>query len=69
MRQMVYKWDIYPCIESKNKIKIEFKLNKIKMRERERERERVKEVGDIVRGSISKNFAVCRSANISMHHT
>ena len=24
---MVYKWDIYPCIESKTKIKIEFKLN------------------------------------------
>ena len=27
MRQMVYKWDIYPCIESKTKVKIEFKLN------------------------------------------
>ena len=24
------KWDIYPCIESKNKIKIEFKLNSSK---------------------------------------
>ena len=27
---MVYKWDNYPCIESKNKIKIEFKLNSSK---------------------------------------